>query len=392
MIVELDLVALTDLSFSSSNRTLGQSETLDYIPGRTLWGSMANLAYRSGMSEQDAFRIFHQGSVRILDAAPAADGGRCYPRPFSWHRPKDAIAAPYSNFANVDMRQSINGKQFKACKAGWLTADAELVDMTRDFSLRTAVDPSGKARDGLLYGLSVLRAGATFWTALSGSKHDVETVRKFLDGKEIRVGRSRNAELGLVKVNARKREIRKLNHTSTSDTKVSFLCVSPCVFRDGKTGAQTFAPSSKQFGLPEPDKWELDVASSFIRTTTIVHFNSKRKRPEAERFAIDRGSVITFCRRDGRSQQLEQVVSFVSNGVGEFTGQGYGEVLVSPKWLTDPEIPHKLFSCNSPQTASEPTDELFVWAKQRADMDRRAIELFRLASEAAISCDIHAGN
>lgn len=379
MNLELDLELLTDACLSTSNHSLGEPETHQYIPGRTLWGALATLAYRSqAFSEEDAFRIFQQGAVRISDALPIQSNQRCYPLPLAWHEPKNTPGQKLQNFALKSVRQQCTD-QHQGKKGGWVSADRREVKVETDFSLRTSVDPSGKAREGLLFGLPVLRAGTRFHATLRGAQVDLDKVLALVKNQELRVGRSKNSELGLLKVTRRSQPAQRLEHGSGSVSSVSVLCVSRCIFRDSQTGAPSLRPSPTAFGLPAD--WTFDGASSFVRTTGVVHFNAKRGRPETERFAIERGSVLTF---QGNPVDLKSVVSFVENGVGEHWGQGYGEVLVAPVWLTD-DKPFSISPQEEPSAAgaAEPADPLFHWARQRAGKKTGAIKLYSQAQEAA---------
>lgn len=378
MMLELDIEAVTDLSLSSSNHTLGDAQTHDYIPGRTLWGALASHAYRSGMAEDEAFRLFHQGAVRILDAVPATGSARTYPAPGCWHRPKESDAGVLHNFVLESVRDKCKTQQCKPLKQGWFTPAGERLELERAYSLRTAVDPSGKARDGLLYGLPVLRAGSTFWCAIVGEEKDIDKLRPLLK-RDLRVGRSRNAELGVVRISIRKAPIQKLDPGQGKATQLSFLCVSRCIFRDPASGSPVLEPPPTAFGLP--GDWTLELSSSFLRTARIVHFNSKRGRPERERFALERGSVLTY--RGTNPIELHQVSSFTALGVGEDCGHGYGEVLVAPNWLVEPERQVTEAATRTTSQAGEPKDELFQWARAQASKRRRAIELSEKAADAA---------
>jgi len=382
MMLELDFELLTDVCFSNANHTLGDPETHECIPGRALWGAVATLAYRKGMSEDEAFRLFHQGKVRFLTAVPVQGEARTYPAPGAWHKPKDAgeaaKATAFSNFALDDVRNKVKGEQYQAQKSGWYTTQVQPIKVETTYTLRTAVDPTGKAQEGLLYGLPAIRAGTRFWGALVGDDADVQKVAQLFlrgDSGELRLGRSRNSELGLVRVKKRTQSIQKLTPGKGSSQRVSFFCVSRCVFRDSATGSYTLNPSAAAFGLPED--WKMDPESSFLRSTRIVHFNSKRKRPEVERVAIESGSVFTF--KGSKPIELESLAGHLERGVGEYTGQGYGEVLAAPDWLTRAEIAWQ----EAPKVAETrqvkpPKDDLFQWAHQRFKDARQREGLFEI--------------
>lgn len=379
MTLYLNLEAKTDLSLSTGNQTLGQADSHDYIPGRTLWGAIAAAAYGSGMAEDLAFRLFQLGDVRVTDGVPMLDGARCYPSPSSWHHPKEQPGGECRNFAIKAMRD-VGNEQYKPRSVGWLTADLQPLVVDRDYSLRTAVDSTGKAREGLLYGLPVIRAGTRFLARLEGAEADLKEVRRFVDGRDLRLGRSRNAELGLVKV-AIASAPKSLSHGIGKVKQVSFLCVSRCVFRDAKTGAPTLVPSATEFGLAED--WSFDLAASFVRSTRVVHFHGKRGRPEPERYAVEKGSVLTFT--GPSSVMLEDLASSLRGGVGDFTAQGYGDVLVAPKWLTLETVQVQATGEKQAASAPPPKDELFRWATERGRETRICIDLYGQATDDASS-------
>lgn len=378
MILELDFELLTDACFSAANHTLGEPETHHHIPGRTLWGALANLAYRNkDFTAEEAFRLFQQGAVRVLDAVPASGDQRAYPTPFSWHQPKNEPGGAFQNFAMKSVREEFKAKQYKALKGGWTTANLQLLEIKPEYSLRTSVDASGKARDGLLYGLPLLRKGTRFWGALVGAEMDVNRIFALIPNGELRLGRSKNSELGLVHVRKRGTAIASLAPSKGRVDRVSFLCASRCVFRDPLTGSSTFTPGPGAFGLPE--SWRFDAQSSFVSSARVVHFNSKRGRPESERFALERGSVLTFF-TDGEKVALEELSSKLQSGVGEHRGQGYGEVIVSPTWLTDVDpIICKHPAMPKDKVATPPDDELFRWVSGRAEQKEKAISMYEQA-------------
>ncbi len=385
--IELDLELLTDVCLSTSNRTLGEAQTHAFVPGRTLWGAAASAAYRSGMSDQEAFRLFHRGAVRVLDAVPMADGARAYPAPRSWHEPKARVkpagAAASDQVYNFALEAARNGQEGVQCKPlgdHWVTPDRRYVEVTSTYSLRTAIGSAGRAREGLLFGLPVILAGTKLAGALIGLKSDVEQVAALLTDRELYLGRSRNTELGLVRASRRDGGFRSLAHGQGRVTSVSFLCVSRCILRRPDTGEPTLIPFPEAFGLDS--FWTNDEASSFVRTVRVTHFNSKRCRPERERYALERGSVLTFS--SGSSDvDLGALVDFVEGGVGEHLGEGYGDVVVAPEWLTVGNLTLAAESQTPASSGKAPSDELYAWACQRAGQRRLAVDLYESACDAA---------
>lgn len=377
--IDIEIELLADVSVSASNRTLGEAETLTCLLGRTLWGLAANQAYAAGMDENEAFRLFHQGAVRFTDAVPLQAGARTYPVPRSWHQVKHGN--PSETIYNMVRDAAPADVQLKPLAEGWLTPACEQVPVETAYSLRTSVDRSGKARSGLLFGIPVIMAGTRFCASISGEAVDVERVLAGLLASEVSLGRSRHTELGQVRIRRAAEPIAKLNQAlEVVDGTLSFLCVSRLILRDPQTGFPTVTPTPQAFGLDA--SWHWDARASFIRSTRIVHFNGKRGRPETERHAIERGSVITF--RGGQApQSWEAWVASLTAGVGEATGQGYGEVLLNPAWLN--EAQHELQRAARPREASPaPQDELFTWARNEATRRRALGDAYVAAREAAL--------
>lgn len=379
----LELELLTDVCVSSSNRTLEASAPQGCLPGRLVWGVLATRAYQQGgMSPDDIFRIFHQGSVRFRDALPLEGDAIAYPIPQACQRPKSPAGGKVTqNMALPSVRKASAGVQHKTIKDGWATAAGAMVEVEKRSSLRTSVDPSGRALAGHLYGVQALEGGQRFASALVGPKEDVERVLGLLKDPTLRIGRSRNAELGLVKVHVKGAKARLSDLCSTpksAEGQISFLCVSRCALRDPRSGAATSVPSPEAFGLD--GGWRFEPASSFMTTTRVVHFNGHRKRPEPERLVLERGSVVTFCGA-ADSIDIASLRETLRGGVGDFTGEGYGEVAVAPDWLVTDSSTFTPATENIAPSAkrAEPADELFAWAKSREQQRQASSETFKKA-------------
>lgn len=373
-VLEYEIECLSEISLSASNQSIGTLDSLDFIPGRTIWGLVANRAYQSGMTEQEAFRLFHQGAIGFRDAVLLQDGVRAYPIPRSWHVPKNRPSKEI--FGGIPA----SDEQFKPYGEGWLTAERVPVAIERNYAMRTSIDRSGKARDGLLYGIPTIQAGTRFTGAIIGTQADVEQAWYFLKNQELTLGRSKNSEMGLVRFTQRTGASPSLgSNLAGSSRQIDFYCVSRCVLRSDETGAPTYLPAPSAFGLD--DDWTFDETGSFIRVVKIVHFNGARRRPESERFAIERGSVIRFKTERGTldTQRIQGVLDW---GVGDFTEQGYGEVLCNPAWLA--EGPFQLGTATSvAKPVKEPQDELFQWVRARVKQAKARDEAFERAQQEA---------
>lgn len=376
MALYLELQLLSDVAVPRSNRSLGGAESLDFVPGRALWGAAASFAFESGVSSDDAFMLFHGGRLRFLDAVPTEDGARTYPTPKSWHQKK--YGDETVNLCVPEQRAAIRGLQYESLSGGFRSADGREVQVERHHTLRTSVTATGRAGEGLLFGIDAIREGTRLHAVVEGDGEALESIRSLLVDKELRLGRSKSAELGLVSCKESNTEPTRLELFKKPTNRVFFLCCSRLALRNEGTGAPTFTPWPEAFGLP--NSWRLDPNASFIRTTNYSPFNAKWKRPELERLVIDMGSVISF--EGDEPIELDSVRSRVASGVGSYRGEGLGQVVAHPRWLTEGEVslPKAQKQISRP-TPTEPDDELFHWASRRRDERAAARRALRWAAE-----------
>ncbi len=389
MRVEWELELLTDVSVPPSARTLGGASTLQYIPGRALWGAAADAAYRSGVASSEAFRLFHQGAVRFFDALPAFGQARCVPTPLSWQKPKFG-AVVIRNVATAQGRELASERQHtRLDDAPWRAPDGTPVYVELRHSLRTAVTSEGKADAGLLFGIRSMVAGTVLRGGLEGREADVARVQELL-GTEVRVGHSRSAEFGRVRL----RVVPAgpgLRGVDGKATEIRFLCVTRLALRDAHTGLPTFTPDPAAFGLP--GGWVFDPEASQLRTSRYSPYNAHRRRPELERQVIDPGAVLSFRAGSGATAvDLGELRAWVGRGVGEWVHEGLGEVVAEPQWLASPtiELPVRgAQRCGGAPAAAPPapTGELFAWASRRASERRASREALRWAYEKALEFD-----
>ncbi len=378
--VDLELELLTDVSVPESSRTLGGGRTLDYVPGRALWGAAATAAFRQGKSAKEALELFWGDAVRILDAVPMVGDARAFPSPRSWHEPK--YGGQVLNLSLPGVRP-LDDVQYRPVPTTWRTPDFTAASIERRYSLRTSVGATGRAREGLLFGIDAIPQGTRLHGRLEGEAAALEQVLRLLEG-ELRVGRSRSAELGLVRCKAASVEAKGLDVVQGTASRVRFLCCSRLALRDAASGAPTFRPRPEDFGLP--GSWAFEPEGSFVRSARYSPFNGKWVRPELERHVIDLGSVLTFCAEDSGSVDLADVRAAVAGGVGVWRTEGLGQVVVEPSWLTEPAISlpdAEAGASRSTTPAPKPADELFEWASAAARDRRAAREAYAWAVEEA---------
>ena len=362
--VDLDLELLTDVSVPETNRSLGSARSLDYLPGRTLWGAVAAAAFRAGMTQEEGLRRLRSNALRFLDAVPSRTGQRTYPTPRSWHGPK--YGEGVLNLCCDGVRANLRGTQVEPLATVWRDTSGREVDVRKRFSLRTSVTAAGRANEGLLFGIDAIGEGTRLNSCIEGEEDNVDWALSLLEGRDLRIGRSRSAEFGRVRCRRAEEASPSLAFVQGPARRIHILCCSRLSLRDPATGSPTFRPRATAFGLP--DSWALVPQASFIRTARYSTFNSHWRRPEHDRHVIEVGSVLTF--EGARPEDPAELRAKASGGVGSGRAEGMGEIAVHPAWLTEavgalPQ-PTSGYSDIAEGSPKPPRDTLYDWATARS--------------------------
>ena len=104
---EFEVTLKDNVIISQSSATIGQHQSLDYIPGSVFLGIAAARLYSDFDKDQIAWDVFHSGQVRFGNATLAANGERSMPVPMAFHTRKGAI-----------WKESINGCQLSETQSG----------------------------------------------------------------------------------------------------------------------------------------------------------------------------------------------------------------------------------------------------------------------------------
>lgn len=359
-----EISTLSPVILTRDSATVGVQEGLDYIPGGALLGAVAARLYAA--LGEDAIPVFHEGKVRFGDALPAPELGQAVaPVPLSFHKRKGA--SKDENWKNLAVESRQEEGQPKQERGGYLSAALRgPYKPTHESSERTAMQ-GDTVREGFLYSLHALSAGQRFLCqveydpALTSATR--EAVAKVLAGPELRVGRSRSAEFGLVRIQRVAKPPADFSPAVTASERVPVLLTSDWCLLDLDTGAPTFTFSPKHLGLAE-GAFTVDPERSFVATRRYSPFNSKRRRPSEERQVLVRGSVLTL--KLGAGTDLIALCTAIARGVGQHLGEGLGRALVAPAFLQASSVD---LTPVLPAKAAQPElkdHSLFKWVETRA--------------------------
>ena len=317
---------LSDVILNQKAASDGPNKTLDFIPGGCFLGIVASKLYEDGKSSM--LSLFHSNTVRFGDAHPAHGNFRTLRVPAAMFYPKlgSATEELYISYCIPDdekTQEDMRKIQLKQCRSGFYdfsTEPAIGVETKTSFAIKSAHDCQTRtSKKNAMYGYESLRKGMELYFSVEVDE-DINTFSQLIDASikgEHRIGRSRSAEYGLVKIeNCDYEEIPSARNVCIqvvyADSRLIFL---------DNDAMPTFRPTGEQLGVKGGKvNWE----KSQIRTFSYANWNAKRQCFDAERCGIEKGSVIVI---EGGE------VPEKSCYIGSFNNEGFGRVIYNPVFL-----------------------------------------------------------
>ncbi len=327
---------VTDIILNSKAGTEGNNTTLEYIPGTALLG----IAAREYETFSNAsFDVFHSGKVRFSDAHPF-ENFRSFKVPASYFVKKgESLENAGEHFIHHQITDSqkeelrINGIQIKQQRAGYLVnqgSSLKKVDLAKDFSIKSAYNrDKRRAEDAQMFGYEFLKSGSewSFYIEMDDENPVLnEQIKSCMIGNK-RLGRSKNAEFGLIEVSYVNEENLLPISKKLAGTEVILYAESLLAFVN-EFGLPTLTPNAKEFGIEGEIIWE----KSQVLTRSFAPYNAKRATREADRICIDKGSVFVI-------QVTGEIdYAYLTKGVGLYLNEGFGKVIINPEFLTSNSV------------------------------------------------------
>jgi CRISPR-associated protein Csx10 len=352
------VTTLDPVIMTQSSATEGGLQTLDYITGSAILGTLAGKLYAQ-LSEQDSWSIFHSGEVQFSACYPVVNDELSLPVPASWHFAKGddwqkeglLQAAVISNHASEHFNRD-EQTQYKQCRSGFINSQGQLAHVKQTMITKTALDGKQTAAKGQLFNYSAINAGQSFIGFIAGDSEQLKMIKPHLAGKHS-IGRSRSSEFG--RVNIELIELTQPQVKPASASELSIYCVSDIECVD-QFGLPTFTPTLGELVGDDLEGGDtvagsLDAGRSYIRTTTLSRFNQKRGGFDGEQALISKGSVLVF---KDLSHAAAAIAQLSENGAGINKQQGQGWVLANPMWQQTPLLSLPIFDAYSlPKSAKE---------------------------------------
>jgi hypothetical protein len=311
---------LSELIMTANSATQGFSASLDYISGAKFLGLVAGKLYDENNAQ--TLDLFHNGKVRFGDALPLINGEAMLKVPFAWftEKGKGLTDAPIYLHHKIN---SVSDIQLKQARNGYFAQEnKKFTTLEQNFAIKSGYDSEKRrSEDGLMYGYFSLPQGST-WTFTVETDHDTyaEKIKNSLVATH-RIGRSRSAEYGLIKIEfmAEKAQVAAKN---CSGEVVLYAESNLCFYNEnGKASAQ---PTALQ--LTGDSNAMIDWTKSQIRTRAYQTWNRHRNNRDADRLIIEKGSVFVV-----KTTNLD--TAFFAKGVGAHRAEGFGKIQVNPGFL-----------------------------------------------------------
>ncbi len=381
---------IDDVVLNASLATEGNMKTLDYIPGSNFWGIVASKLYGE-LVETKAYDklldLFHNGVVSFGDANLAINGQPSYRLPYSLFLDKlksDILKHPVyvhptldKIFTTLEEEHELKSKQLKQHRSGFLNSSYEyLPGVEKKFALKSAYDrKSRKSEEEKMFGFESIQSGQQFIFSVKFKNEEYfSAVNKALTEKEHRIGKSKSAEYGRVRIEPIKTP--KVPFKTFEDSELLLVYVASNLCLIDEYGAMTFQPDAERdFKIQGKIRW----SASQIKTYSYSPWNNHRKTTDAQRNCILRGSVIAIDITGLGKEKL----AYLPQMIGKYQAEGFGRVLYNPDFLAanpeDATWARKLTKY-TPQPDSAPAkvniiSPLAKHLKMLKDKDKRDFEI-----------------
>lgn len=323
--LQFKVTLLSDVILNQKSASTSNNNTLDFIPGSCFLGIAASSLYKNGANAK-TLELFHSGKVRWGDAHLGSNGNRGNKVPASLFYPKLKKASEelyVHHFINPE-DEEIRNKQLKQCRAGFydfLEETPVKIKAETTFAIKSARDKKSRTSlDSSMFGYEALCKGAVLYFEVETDNDNYrDDIIKALEGEK-RVGRSRTAQYGLVKIE--KCSFKQVESKTAGNGTVFVYADSRLVIIDQETGMPTFQPTPEDLGI---EGGKINWEKSQVRTFQYAPWNFKRQCFDTDRCCIEKGSVLVI---EGATSCPDK-----TSYIGAYRNEGLGRVIYNPAFL-----------------------------------------------------------
>ncbi len=351
--------------FSRQNANEGDQKTFSAPPGSALWGWAISQLYPS-LSKEDAFILFHSGTMRFSDAVPMIGDAPAFPNPSNLVAPKHLGGAFDDKGGLQPETISVGREQFKArhgnnvqekaisaCHISFTLDSA--IKAKRDHRLRTAMK-NGVAKEGSLFGYeSLAPTPARYRAAIEADDISDELWQKLeaVFTGTLFLGKARNSGFG------GEFECVKLSGTPSpwpanapAADIIKIWCLSDIALPNA-WGGPMFDPPASAFGLTGT----LCPGESSVTTRRFAPWDRTEDGHSSEIMVIEAGSVLAY-------KGLVDAASIIASPIGAYQERGFGRFVIM---LNDMAISVRSVAPDKIEALIAPTEsKLIEWAMRTA--------------------------
>ncbi len=354
--IKLTAPAVIPIADGDPNKVMTRRDVL----GSHIWGAAAwcYLSQPNHTPEDDAFRhAFLDGNLRFLTAYPEADD----PDEFN-EIPQRLIPIPHSirKFKEderlMDFAEQPPGEdpikrldqRYARISEGNLETQAVKTELNyhharakdRRIGRALGAEATEDANSGALFTYEAIQAGQSFQGAVLGSENDLKNLQSWLQGGQIRIGRSRSAQYGEAEFKWLDDAPQALNErvewngfdeqTSDvfdSDKRLIITTLSPLLTVNDYGHPEAHFPKNELAEALDMETTELKLCSSYTRTEVIGGYHSHLRLPRQQWPAIAPGSVFVF--ETEQMPEPEGLLQLEHDGLGLRKGEGYGRIAIN---------------------------------------------------------------
>ncbi len=338
-------------------------ETRDTISGTALLGTvLGHTALRSAKGALESTTL-GLGDIRIGDAVPAGpDGAPAYATPLTWQRNDKGRSAAVVNVAITpsDARsRTMSGRIASASQVGDKTERRwQHVTISKAISTHAIIDDEARRPTTDSGGVFVYLGIEPGTTLISDIVLPAGTELTLGEGQELRFGRSRKDDFGLVRVVEQPERVQPAEPTAAvplgDGAPLHIWCISDVLVRNDRLSpdpsahqlARTIAEALGQ----SPD--DVVVKQQWIKVARREGFGVAWGRPRSSHLALAAGSVVIMQLPSRPDPQ--RLADLELLGIGERQAEGFGRVRFNPPELDGGE-PQVVFKGGVTDGFEEPT-------------------------------------
>ena len=316
------ITLLSELVLPKNSNTQGKNEHLNFINGSVLLGLVAE--HYAEFSEP--FELFHSGKLCFNAARVLINGKMSYKTPLCFYAPKENVDfselynALFCDFSSPALQE----KQLKQLPQGYINDDLCYLNPKNNYALRVNL----QTKDKELFGFESLQKHLEFGFELfydeGVAQEDLQKIVQILKGRHF-IGKAKSAEFGEIFIERMQDFDEKFGENLQNFKEYDFIyALSPLVLFDKSTAMPSFELNANTLGL---ENARVDLGKSHIKTRLFRAYNAKRGGFDSTRLIIEAGSVIAVSALSDTEKERLRC------GVGGFLSEGYGRVLVNPRFL-----------------------------------------------------------